>query len=381
MPERGPGLRDGGHHHARRRQPRPDRGGRRTGSTRSSRRSPGVGDRTQITGYSLLDGGFKTNAGTFFVTLKPFDERYALGEEGEGGERPGRADGGLREEAGDIQEGLVIPIAAARDPRHRDDRRLRVLDPGHGRREIRRGWTSSPSSSSRKARQRPELTGAEHAPSAPRRQQLRADVDRDKANLLGVPVQDVYSAIQAQFGSLTVSQFNEYSRVWWVVLQSDAEVPAEPRRPHPPLHALVSRRDGAALGAGDDPVGDRPRPAAPFQRLPGGQGERERGRRATAPARRSRRWRRWRGRCCPPGYTFAWSGLAFEEKKSGGTSALAFVFGLVIVFLVLAAQYESWTLPGRGHDGGALRHPRRPDLPTGCGASRTTSTSRSAFSS
>ncbi len=48
----------------------------------------------------------------------------------------------------------------------------------------------------------------------------------------------------------------------------------------------------------------------------------------------------------PPGYTFAWSGLAFEEKKSGGTSAIAFVFGLIIVFLVLAAQYESWTLPG-----------------------------------
>jgi multidrug efflux pump len=48
----------------------------------------------------------------------------------------------------------------------------------------------------------------------------------------------------------------------------------------------------------------------------------------------------------PPGYTFAWSGLAFEEKKSGGTSSIAFVFGLVIVFLVLAAQYESWTLPG-----------------------------------
>jgi multidrug efflux pump len=48
----------------------------------------------------------------------------------------------------------------------------------------------------------------------------------------------------------------------------------------------------------------------------------------------------------PPGYSFAWSGLAFEEKQSGGTSMLAFVFGLVIVFLVLAAQYESWTLPG-----------------------------------
>jgi multidrug efflux pump len=48
----------------------------------------------------------------------------------------------------------------------------------------------------------------------------------------------------------------------------------------------------------------------------------------------------------PSGFTFAWSGLAFEEKKSSGASSLAFVFGLLIVFLVLAAQYESWTLPG-----------------------------------
>jgi multidrug efflux pump len=48
----------------------------------------------------------------------------------------------------------------------------------------------------------------------------------------------------------------------------------------------------------------------------------------------------------PAGYGFAWSGLAFEEKKSGGTSMIAFAFGLIIVFLVLAAQYESWTLPG-----------------------------------
>ena len=48
----------------------------------------------------------------------------------------------------------------------------------------------------------------------------------------------------------------------------------------------------------------------------------------------------------PPGYTFAWSGVAFDEKQSGGTSSVAFLFGLIIVFLVLSAQYESWSLPG-----------------------------------
>jgi multidrug efflux pump len=48
----------------------------------------------------------------------------------------------------------------------------------------------------------------------------------------------------------------------------------------------------------------------------------------------------------PQGYGYAWSGMAYQEKESGGTSANAFIFGLVIVFLLLAAQFESWILPG-----------------------------------
>jgi multidrug efflux pump len=48
----------------------------------------------------------------------------------------------------------------------------------------------------------------------------------------------------------------------------------------------------------------------------------------------------------PRGYEFAWSGIAYDEKRAGGTSTVAFIFGLIFVFLVLAAQYESWTLPG-----------------------------------
>jgi multidrug efflux pump len=47
----------------------------------------------------------------------------------------------------------------------------------------------------------------------------------------------------------------------------------------------------------------------------------------------------------PPGYGCAWCGQAFEEKKAGGTSALAFIFGIIMVFLILAAQYEKWSLP------------------------------------
>ena len=69
-------------------------------------------------------------------------------------------------------------------------------------------------------------------------------------------------------------------------------------------------------------------------------------RRATARATRSPRWRLWRRRCCRRATRSRGRASRIEEKKSGGTSAIAFVFGLIIVFLVLAAQYESWTLPG-----------------------------------
>jgi multidrug efflux pump len=51
------------------------------------------------------------------------------------------------------------------------------------------------------------------------------------------------------------------------------------------------------------------------------------------------------GQVMPDGFTYSWSGQAYEEKKSSGSSAIVFVFALVMVFLILAAQYEQWSLP------------------------------------
>jgi len=176
-------------------------------------------------------------------------------------------------------------------------------------------------------------------------QQLRAIVDRDKATLLGVQVEDVYSAIQAQFGSLTASQYNQFSRVWWVIVQSDAKYRQEPgdltrlytrskNGQMVPLSALVTTQ----WVAGPDLLPHfNGFPAAKVNGNPAtgySSGDAIAAMEAVAKE------------VMPPGYTFAWSGIAFEEKKSGGTSMIAFVFGLIIVFLVLAAQYESWTLPG-----------------------------------
>ena len=303
---------------------------------------PGVDIRTQFTGYSLLDGGFKTNAGTFFVTLKPFDERYSSGKQARA-ENARAVLTSLHREAAAIQEGLVIPVAPPSIPGIGTTGGFEfwIQDTGAGDParldELTRQFLG-------KAYQRPELTALNSTFRATT-QQLSVDVDREKASLLGVPVTDVYSAIQAQFGSLTVSQYNEFSRVWWVILQSEPKHRQDPgdlarlytrssQGDMVPLSALVTTR----WVTGPDLLPHFN--GFPAAKVNGNSAHGYSSGQAIAAMEEVAH------EVLPQGYTFAWSGLAFEEKKSGGTSMMAFVFGLIIVFLVLAAQYESWTLPG-----------------------------------
>ena len=80
----------------------------------------------------------------------------------------------------------------------------------------------------------------------------------------------------------------------------------------------------------------------------------------------------------PGDFSFAWSGQALQEKESGSTSSSAFVFGLILVFLLLAAQFEKWTLPIAVVLTMPDRRARRAGADLARRASRTTCTSRSA---
>lgn len=304
--------------------------------------TPGVENRTQISGYSILDSGYKTNAGTFFVTLKPFEDRYSSMKKAKE-ENARTVLTSVNRNAKNIQEGAVIPIPPPAIPGIGTTGGFEfwIQDTGAGEAakldEITQQFLS-------KARQRPELSGLNSTFRA-NTQQLSVDVDRDKANLLGVSVKDVYSTIQAQFGSLMVSQYNEFSRIWQVILQSEPKYRVNPddltrlytrsnQNEMVPLSALVSTR----WVTGPDLLPHfNGFPASKINGNP--QAGYSSGQAIAAMEEVAKE-------VLPQGYTFAWSGLAFEEKKSGGTSTIAFLFGLLIVFLVLAAQYESWTLPG-----------------------------------
>ncbi|MEO8675563.1 MAG: multidrug efflux RND transporter permease subunit [Casimicrobiaceae bacterium] len=303
---------------------------------------PGVETRTMITGYSLLDAGFKTNAGAFFVTFKRFDERYKDVETA----RVQNARAILTafyKEAQQIEGAVVIPIAPPAIPGIGTTGGFEfwVQDTGTGDPVALDDVTQKVLA---KARARADLTGLATTYRS-NTQQLRADVDREKTTLLGISIQDVYSAIQAQFGSLTVSQYNLFSHVWWVIVQSDAryrQTPGDLTRLYTrnnqnqmvPLSSVVSTQ----WTSGPDilPHFNGFTAAKINGNASPGYSSGDAITTMEAVAKE----------VLPPGYTYAWSGLSYEEKKSGGTSMIAFVFGLIIVFLVLSAQYESWSLPG-----------------------------------
>jgi len=289
-----------------------------------------------LSGYSLIDGQFKTNTGTVFIALKDFDQR---------------SDPNLSVESlfafvapklKDLKDGIAFPINPPSIPGLGTQGGFEFWVQNRGQ-----GGTAQLSEMTRavieKANERPEVTRLNSTFNAASRQ-LRADVDRTKAETLGVPVQDVYTALQTLFGSLYVSQYNKYGRVWQVILQAEPEFREKPEdiqnifvRQHAgemvPLSALVDshyitgpdllpRFNGfmAAKITGDADTG-----------FSSGQS--------------ISTMEEVSNEVLPDGFTFAWSGQAYEEKKSSGTTAVVFAFALVMVFLILSAQYEQWSLP------------------------------------
>ena len=305
-------------------------------------KNPAVESRSMINGYSLIDSQYKSNVSTFFVKLKDFKERYSSSARA----RKENSFAVLREvasQARNIRTGLFIPIAPP-------------AIPGIGTTGGFEFWVQDKTAGDparlyditqqflAKARTRPELSGLNSTFRASSLQ-LRADVDRSRAVLLGVPIGDVYSALQAQFGSIQVSQFNEYSRVWNVILQSDAPFRKDPAD----LTRLYTRSiDGKMVPLSAMVTTDftkDPDLVPHFNGFPAAQitGSAASG---YSSGEAIKAMEQVAKEVLPAGYGYAWSGMAYEEKKSGGTSASAFIFGLIIVFLVLAAQFESWTLPG-----------------------------------
>ena len=174
--------------------------------------------------------------------------------------------------------------------------------------------------------------------------QLYFDVDRDKAQLLGVSMSDVFSTMKAFTGSIYVNDFNLFNRIYRVYIQ--AEAPYRANRENLNLF-FVRGADGAmipvtALGTTDYTTG--PGTIKRFNMFTAAtiSGEAAHG---YSSGQAMDALERIVAEHLPEGIGVEWSGLSYQEKHVSGQTGLVLALAFLFVFLFLAAQYESWTVP------------------------------------
>ena len=193
------------------------------------------------------------------------------------------------------------------------------------------------------ARQAPELTGLSSSMQndIP---QLYFDVDRDKAQMLGVPMSDIFSTMKAFTGSVYINDFNMFNRIYRVYIQADA--PYRANRDNLNLF-FVRGADGAmipvtALGTTHYTTGAGTIKRFNMFNSATISGEATHGYSSGQAMDALERIVRER---LPENVGIEWSGLSYQEKHEGGQTGVVLALAFLFVFLFLAAQYESWSVP------------------------------------
>ena len=297
---------------------------------------PGVQNSVAFTGF---DGATFTNApntGVIFVPLKPFEQRVPLGL------TAARIRADLQQQLAPLSEAFTFVLEPPSVPgigtggglklyvQDRAGRGLPALEAAT--------WIVAGS-----AAQMPGFNQAftlfnTHTP------QVYADIDRTKAERLGVPIDNVFEALSVYMGSAYINDFNLLGRTYQVNAQADNQYRLTLRDVEN-LKARNSRGDMVPIGAVAtfrDTTGPFrvPRydlyPAAEVQlNLSHGFSTGQ----AIAAIEKIAHER------LPQGFSFEWTEIALQEKLAGNTAAVAFGLAVVFVFLLLAALYESWLLP------------------------------------
>ncbi|MDP2261734.1 MAG: efflux RND transporter permease subunit [Hydrogenophaga sp.] len=296
-------------------------------------KQPEVQSMVAVLGFSFSGQG--QNAALAFVTLKDWSERKGAGSSAEA--LAGRAFGGLS----GIRDAFIFPLSPPPIPELGSSSgfSFRLQDrAGLGRDALlaARGQLLG------MAAQSPVLTGVrpEGLEDAP---QVQLDIDRDKANALGVGFDAISSAIGTALGSSYVNDFPNAGRLQRVVVQADA-----PARMQPDdllrLNVLNNRGQAVPLSAFastqwvSGPMQTVRYNGYPSMRISG----------SAAPGRSTgeamAEMERFASQL-PQGFGFEWTGQSREEKLAGAQAIILYSFAILAVFLCLAALYESWTIP------------------------------------
>jgi multidrug efflux pump len=298
---------------------------------------PGVLSSVAFPGLSINGFVNAPNAGIAFVILKPAEERTG---------RDLRADAIVQQLNGqffgEIQEAIVaiFPPPPVQGLGQVGGFKLYVEDrAGTGFEDLyAQLWNGIA-----KAQKEPSLAGlfSSFQVSVP---QIQADVDRERVKSYGVELTDVFETLQVYLGSLYVNDFNRFGRTYQVNAQAESQFRLQPEQIRR-LETRNARGDMVPLGSlvtvsrsyGPDQVMHyNGYPAAEINGGPAPGFSSGQAQAAIAATLRAE---------LPPGMTFEWTELAYQELLAGNTMLLVFPLCVLLVYIVLAAQYESWTLP------------------------------------
>lgn len=175
--------------------------------------------------------------------------------------------------------------------------------------------------------------------------QLDVQVDRDKAKAQGVSLTDLFSTLQTYLGSSYVNDFNRFGRTWRVMAQADGEF----RDSVEDIANLRTRNDRGEMV----PVGSMvhitttygPDPVIRYNGYPAADLIGDADPRVLSSAQAMTQLEAMSGQLLPNGMNIEWTDLSYQQATQGNTAFIVFPVAVLLAFLVLAALYESWTLP------------------------------------
>ena len=294
---------------------------------------PAVEFEFAIVGLDFIGGGNKTSAATMFVRLKDWKERVTTADDIAGklkGIGFGQPDGfafavnpppirGLGSSAGFE---MYVQSRNSSDPQ----KLAAVLNNFVG-----------------VMRAEPKLTNINtfFRPTVP---QLFIEVDEAKALSLGVPIADIYAALQSTMGQFYVNDFNKSGRTYRVQLQAEAQFRS---RPEDIGKIYVRSKDGKMMPLSSLSKVSRIIGAEQLERYNGLLSAKVLGEGAPGVSSGDaiKLVEKLAKENLPDGYQVAWTGQAYQEKRTGAAALFAFGFAIIMVFLILAAQFETWALP------------------------------------
>jgi HAE1 family hydrophobic/amphiphilic exporter-1 len=300
------------------------------------RQTPGVQDAVAFAGFSGATFTNATNAAAIFARFKPFDERIKAGDSAT------KIIGNLFGRMQQIEEAFIIAIPPPPVRGLGNSGGFKIQLQNRTGNDVR-GILAVAYQLMGQARQNPKLSGVFTTFSA-NSPQVYLEIDRQKASILNVPIPNIFETLRINLGTAYVNDFNAFGRVYQVRAQADQRF----RIDQEDINRLRVRSSTGALV----PLG-----TLVEMREVSGPDLVQRYNMFTSVA--------LQGNAAPgvssgdalnimedmvrqslsPGMGYEWTELAFQERQTGSTAVFIFALSVLFVFLVLAAQYESWSLP------------------------------------